>query len=275
MGVKVKMWKGAWWAFINHNKKRKAKRFGVGDSAKRTAKAFAQQMQARLALGQWSFDREDVPTLREYATDWLSHYVAVATKPRTQERYASMLHRHVFPALGDRRLDDIEREDIRRLLEKAESRYETKKHVGKNRAEKVYEVEQRKYKRSTLRNILAPLREMFNQAVQDEKIVKNPAVGFGKTLSKMKDADDTGKRVQIFSEVELKHLLETAEREFPSDADLITTLAWTGMRGGEVFGLQWDDIDFKNGFIEVRRTVGYRKGRLRAGSPKKREDTKD
>ena len=132
----------------------------------------------------------------------------------------------------------------------------------------MYEVEQRKYKRSTLRNILSPLREMFNQAVQDGKIVKNPAVGFGKMLSKMKDADDTGKRVQIFTEAELKYLLETGEREFPTDADLITTLAWTGMRGGEVFGLQWDDIDFMNGFIEVRRTVGYRKGRLWVGSPK-------
>jgi integrase len=272
MGVKVKQWKGAWWIFINHDKQRKSTRVGIGDSGKRAAIEAARQIQARLALGQWPFgeeQRKNVPTLREYASDWLTHYVAVATKPRTQELYASMLQRHVYPVLGDKRLDEIEREDIRRLLaEKAESRYEAKKHVGKNRAEKVYAVEQRKYKRSTLRNILAPLREMFNQAVQDGKIPQNPAIGFGKMLSKMKDADDTGKRVQIFTEAELKHLLSTAERAFPYDADIVTTLAWTGMRGGEVFGLQWGDIDFKNGFIEVRRTVGYRKGQLWAGSPK-------
>ena len=113
MGVKVKQWKGAWWIFINHDKQRKSKRVGVGDQGKRAAKEAARQIQARLALGQWPFAKEqpDTPTLREYATDWLSHYVAVATKPRTQELYASMFQRHVFPTLGDKRLDEIERED--------------------------------------------------------------------------------------------------------------------------------------------------------------------
>jgi integrase len=34
---------------------------------------------------------------------------------------------------------------------------------------------------------------------------------------------------------------------------LFLTLARTGLRLGEALGLQWGDIDFKGGFIEVRR----------------------
>src|SRR4029450_3623857 len=43
---------------------------------------------------------------------------------------------------------------------------------------------------------------------------------------------------------------------------LRTTVAWTGLRQGEVLGLQWEDIDFTSRFVEVRWTVGYRGGRL-------------
>jgi len=39
-------------------------------------------------------------------------------------------------------------------------------------------------------------------------------------------------------------------------------VGWTGMRQGEAFGLQWQDIDFHHGFLELRRTVGYRHGEL-------------
>src|SRR5437899_8412634 len=40
------------------------------------------------------------------------------------------------------------------------------------------------------------------------------------------------------------------------------------MRQGEVLGLQWADFDFAGHFVEVRRTVGYRGGKLLLGSPK-------
>ena len=58
MGVKIRQWKGAWWIFIDHQGMRKAKRIGVGEPAKKAAKQAAQQIQARLALGQPAFQSE-------------------------------------------------------------------------------------------------------------------------------------------------------------------------------------------------------------------------
>ncbi len=37
MGVNVRFWKGAWWVFVNHQGKRKAKRIGDRETALRVA----------------------------------------------------------------------------------------------------------------------------------------------------------------------------------------------------------------------------------------------
>jgi site-specific recombinase XerD len=50
MGVKVKERDGAWWIFINHQGKRKAKRIGVREPGKRAARAAAEKIQAKLDL---------------------------------------------------------------------------------------------------------------------------------------------------------------------------------------------------------------------------------
>jgi len=57
-------------------------------------------------------------------------------------------------------------------------------------------------------------------------------------------------------------------RWYPEHLELIATAAWTGLHQGEILGLQWEDVDFTSRFVDVRRTVGYRGGRLLVGSPK-------
>ena len=55
MGVKAKFWKGAWWVFINHQDRRKAKR--VGD--RETALKVAQAVRERIARGEFSLPTGD------------------------------------------------------------------------------------------------------------------------------------------------------------------------------------------------------------------------
>ena len=247
MGVKAKEWKGAWWVFVNHDKRRKAKRIGVGESGKKAAKEVARQIQARLALGEEAFAEDvDAPTVAEYSEIWLKNYVAVECKPRTHELYGTMFRLHIIPTLGRIRLDRMQRCQIQELIA-------AKAETGLSR--------------STLRNILAPLREMLNHAVEDRIIQVNPSARMGKRLSRLRN-DKEGKRVEIFTESELRHLLVMAERACPEHADAIYTAAWSGIREGELLGLQWPDFDFRNGFAEIRRTIAYRKSRLLIGPPK-------
>ena len=48
MGVKVKERNGAYWAFMNHNGKRKAKKIGTDE---KTAREVAKKIEAKLVLG--------------------------------------------------------------------------------------------------------------------------------------------------------------------------------------------------------------------------------
>ena len=57
---------------------------------------------------------------------------------------------------------------------------------------------------------------------------------------------------------ELNTLLQTAKDRFSSLYPILLCAARTGMRQGELVGLQWGDIDFHGGFIEIRRGVVLR-----------------
>src|SRR5216684_2443301 len=116
MGVKVKHWKGAYWVFINHHRRRKAKRVGEGEKAKRAADRAADIIRGQLAAGNASAFEEarDRPaTLAEFAETWLTATVALQCKPATQENYRVAMRRHWLPALGALSLPAITRERIK------------------------------------------------------------------------------------------------------------------------------------------------------------------
>lgn len=54
MGVVIRQRTGAWWVFMNHQGRRKAKRVGTGPSGKKAAEHAAAQFQAQLTLGDTS-----------------------------------------------------------------------------------------------------------------------------------------------------------------------------------------------------------------------------
>ena len=120
--------------------------------------------------------------------------------------------------------------------------------------------------RGTLQNVLIPLRAMLNAAVDDGKIPANPAVRLGRYSRGLTERE--ARKVAALTAAELSHLLATAEKDYPDHADLLTVLAWTGLRLGEACGLQWGDLDFKGHFLEVSRSIHYRAHRVLIGAPK-------
>ena len=83
MAVKVKQHKGAWWVFIDHRGKRKAKRIGA---SKRAAEQVAEKIQAKIALGQFAVNEDTQPQpalFGDYAAEWLKTYAAVRCKAST------------------------------------------------------------------------------------------------------------------------------------------------------------------------------------------------
>jgi integrase len=68
MGVRIKFYKGAWWIFINHQGRRRAKK--VGD--RETAKRLGQQIREKLAGGDLQLPAGAAEeTFETYARAWL------------------------------------------------------------------------------------------------------------------------------------------------------------------------------------------------------------
>lgn len=120
MGVQVKEWKGAWWIFVNHKGRRKAKRIGKGEEGEKAATAAAEKIQARLVLGDLSPLEKPRPreiTLREYGHQWLATDVALRLKPATEEKYTTVLRKYRLPEPGNLPLSGITREKVKTILQ--------------------------------------------------------------------------------------------------------------------------------------------------------------
>jgi integrase len=243
MGVKVKHWKGAYWLFINHNGKRRARRVGVGPAGQRAANAAAIKIQAQLAEGDTG-SLENAPaapptTFRSYAEGWIETHANQACKFSTARVYRTNLNRHIVPLLGDKPVTAISRMDCRTLI--AECR---KKALS----------------RKSIENIGRTVSSVLSQAMEDGLITGNPAFRLGRYYrnGEMKAG------ICPLTADEVSVLLATARKEFPREHPLFLCAVRTGLRLGELLALQWPDIDVNGRFIEVRRNW------LQAVSPHRR-----
>lgn len=228
MGVKVRQKGGKWYVFINHQGQRKAK--CIGD--KRAAEEVRRKLEAKLALGEFELeDKPALPTVKSFAERWLGTYAQVHCRETTAVNYERLLRHHVFPSIGGKVLDAVTREDVKGIIGAMVTKGLTK---------------------STVANTLAPVREMFNHAIDDGLLTVNPAGRIGRFLRQTKD-----RRADInpLTREEVARLLATAQEHAPRYYPLFLCAVRTGMRMGELLGLQWGAIDFHSRFIEVRRAI--------------------
>jgi integrase len=233
MGVKVRERNGAWWLFIDHKGKRKAKRVGVGREGARAAKAAAEKIQARLALGEdLRLDDAPAPTFEEAARSWFAAYAQLGQlRVSTQALYLSALEHYAFPRFGSKPVTTVSRDDIRGLVVDL---------LGQGRSQ------------SLVRNVVAPIRQTFNQLIEDGAIAMNPAAKIGRFL---RDGGDPRARIDPFTVEEEALFLDTAHEHFPRHYPMLLCALRTGLRFGELVGLQWGDLDFKSRFVDVRRSL--------------------
>jgi Phage integrase family len=99
---------------------------------------------------------------------------------------------------------------------------------------------------------LPPLKEAFHHAIDDGLVANNPVVRTGRFTRTDEDRRAT---IQPLTRKEVSVLLEAAETHAKAVAALLLCAVRTGLRQGELIGLQWGDVDFHGGFIEVRRAI--------------------
>ncbi len=226
MGVKVRERKpGEWWIFINHRGKRKAVKAGSEDAANTAAAG----IEAALATGKLNLNApKGKITLKEYAKKWMAGHVAHNLKPATKHSYKDKIDRHILPAFGARDMKEITRGDVRDFCHKLMA-------GGLSAA--------------SVKVTLIIISSLFNHAIEDGHVSENPA---GKPGRYIKVPNRKGK-VEFLTPEEGSVLLDAARKHLPRLYPLFMAALRSGMRQGELIGLQWGDVDWNGKFVEVRR----------------------
>ena len=145
-----------------------------------------------------------------------------------------MLNRYVNPILGNKKIDEIKRSDVRDLLLKH-------------------------FKAGLSRSTVALIRDVcsgvLGHAVDDELIPANPVTGITKKLQLDRD-----KKIEVepLTVDETNLFLEACRKHESKHYPLFLTGFRTGLRLGELISLQWTDIDWNSRFIKVQRSYKNR-----------------
>ena len=249
MGVSIReKVKGAgWWVNIRHKGRRTSKFVGP---EKRAAQRLAKELRHGLAAGDLGLLAEPntTPIFAAFAERYLAT-VAHTLKRSTVIDYRGNVANYLVPAFGTRPLDQITRSDVKQLA---------------------FLLRSQGLKPKTARKIIGTLSTILNEAVDDGLLTSNPAIGLRKVY-RTPDFRDARAPIVPLTREELTHLLTTA-RDHPVRRGtqvvfpfrhfyaFLLLLARTGLRLGEAIALQWGDLDWHGGFIEVKR--GYVRGRI-------------
>lgn len=172
-------------------------------------------------------------TVGAWLREWLVTYALPTVKQSTYISYEGYVRLHLEPEFGSHKLTALTTEQIQRFF--------NKKSKGSNGVKGL--------SAKTLRNIYNMFSAALEQAVINRKLIRNPLHGV--KLPKV-----VKKEIAILEPSEQTALHAAAERseELPAFG-IIFTLS-TGVRLGELLGLQWSDLDYSKHTIHIRRTVG-------------------
>jgi len=241
MGVRIRQpvkGKGQpWYVYINHRGKRKSIKAGTKVQAEKLKKKTEEAIAAdKLGLDD---DTSTVPTFKDWAEKFMKTYSKQNHKAATRRSFRGVLDHYLLPEFGNKRLDKIDRDDVRnflyRLLDADKKHGEGKLSV------------------STVKLVKAYMSSIMSEAVDSSKlntITVNPAAKMGKVF-KGKQANQ--QEINPLSWDEVQELEAAIKERAPRYWELFLVLLRTGMRLGEAMALKPGDLDFVNGYIRIER----------------------
>ena len=190
-------------------------------------------------------------TLGEWLDRWLTEYKAGTVRPGTLKNYRCYIEYYIKPQLGDKQISLISQQDIQRMYRRLKTEGRIHEHPEMNH----------QLSDSIVRHIHSTLHAALKDAVQAHVIPKNPTEGTTAPKPNYKPK-------RILTRAELDAFLTVVEQD-EVWRDFFQTELMTGLRRGEICGLQWSDFDGDAGTLKVCRTLhSQRKGEYTVGETK-------
>ena len=208
---------------VQYRKDSRSRRMTLGKHGVLTAeeaRRLAKQHLGSVAHGkdpaQERTDSRAAPTMRELTDDYMERHAIPNKRPSSVRNDKTMIRDIILPALGSRKVRDINRRDIENILLRRKST---------------------PYQANRIRALLS---KMFSLAKGWGWRDSNPVEGIPKFPEQKRD--------RWLNEEELSRLIDVLDKH-PSQkcANIVRLLILTGARRGEVFNATWDQFDLDRG----------------------------
>ncbi len=184
-------------------------------------------------------------TFAEFTEIWKRDYGSKELAPTTYARYLGILNTRILPYFSKFKLDKIKPTDIMKFYDMLENDTQIRR-LKNNKGERLTKPLSQK----TILEHHRLLRAMLHKAVYWQLIVNNPA-------ERVQPPKARKPKRKYYDDEQCKILLENLEtQEIKYKVAIIITI-FTGVRLGELMGLEWDDIDFRNGIISINKASQY------------------
>ena len=180
---------------------------------------------------------------------WYQTYVKETLKENARATYENRIYKQIIPKLDDIRLNQVTTGTLEKFYSdlKKNGRLSKQEIYGDGIAD------------STIRSIHAHCLASLEKAKNEGLIRQNPA-------EHCKLPPKKNPEVAVLTPAEMQRLLIQAQEDGFYEMFLLDLS--TGLRRGELLGLQWDDIDFKKGELRVSKQVRYVNKTLKITEPK-------
>ena len=213
--------------------------------------------------GAKAFVEDSTILVRDYLDKWLDD-AQMSKRPKTVEQRRIQVEYHLCPELAAAKAKNEKKKKV--LLERTSIGHIqlnklTPFHIQHLMTD-VARTSKSNGERISARSVVLcykVLNAALNEAVKRRQLEVNPCSGVDTPKSQSKE-------IEYFNEAEARKFMDAArnDRLYP----LMALALGTGMRRGEVLGLQWADVDSKCRYVQVRRQLVLMDGRMMESQPK-------
>ena len=186
---------------------------------------------------------------------WYQQYAKITLKPTTRSEYESLIYKHIIPEIGNIELNKLTQNDLQQF-------YSRLKTNGRQIRTDVYG---NGLSDRMVRACHTLCRKSLEKAVEENLIRINPAIDCKLPPKKSKE-------MKVLTREEMQRFIIQAK--YDGYLELFILELSTGMRRGEILGLQWDDFDMNTGELKISRQVAMLNGKIHITEPKTKTSTR-
>lgn len=169
---------------------------------------------------------------------WIERFAKKTYAPSTFTSRMNCINTYILPEFGDRTLGSLKKNELSDFLQ--DLMKDGTRRDGKEGG----------LSAGTVETIHRALQSVFKFAKERSHIQVNPMESVRKPKGEIIDKE-------VYSTEEIANVIELLEKEDTKWRLLILLAIFTGMRRGEITGLEWKHIDFENGVINIQQALTY------------------